>query len=142
MFTGEYRHSVDEKGRVAVPIRFRAELAGGALVSKWIDGCLAIHSRAAWDDLAERAGRLPVTDAGARTFKRFLFGTAFEVDLDRQGRIVVPQILRDFAGLKADVVVVGSHDHVELWVPERWDAYSAQMDRPEVLAEHLQGLGI
>ena len=142
MFTGEYRHSVDDKGRVAVPVRFRAELAGGAIVSKWIDGCLAIHSRPAWEALAERAGRLPVTDAGARTFQRFLFGTAFDVVLDGQGRIVVPQVLRDFAGLGADVQVVGSRDHVELWSSQRWAAYSAQMDAPEVLAEHLQGLGI
>ncbi len=144
MFTGEYRHSVDEKGRVAVPVRFRAELGGGALVSKWIDGCLAIFPRTAWDALAARAAGLPVTDAGARTFQRFVFGTAFEVELDRQGRLVVPGVLREFAGLQADapVVVVGSRDHVELWSSQRWEAYSAQMDAPEVLAEHLQGLGI
>jgi MraZ protein len=142
VFTGEYRHSVDEKGRVAIPARFRTDLASGAVVSKWIDGCLAVHPRAAWDDLAERAGRLPVTDAGARTFQRFLFGTAFEVTPDRQGRLVVPQVLRDFAALQEGVVVVGSRDHVELWSPERWAAYSASMDEPQVLAEHLQGLGI
>ena len=142
MFIGEFRHSVDDKGRVAVPVRFRSELAGGAIVSKWIDGCLAIHSRNAWESLAERAGHLPVTDAGARTFQRFLFGTAFEVTLDGQGRIVIPQVLRDFAGLRTDVQVVGSRDHVELWAPDRWSAYSAEMDAPEVLAQHLQGLGI
>jgi MraZ protein len=144
VFTGEYRHTVDEKGRVAVPVRFRAELAGGALVSKWIDGCLAIFPRAAWDALADRAAGLPVTDAGARTFQRFLFGTAFEAELDRQGRLVVPGVLREFAGLNGDApaVVVGSRDHVELWAPDRWEAYSAQMDAPEVLAQHLQGLGI
>ena len=100
MFTGEYHHAVDDKGRVAVPARFRAELAGGALVSKWIDGCLAISPRAAWDALAARAATLPVTDAGARTFQRFIFGTAFDADLDRQGRVVVPAVLREFAGLE------------------------------------------
>lgn len=144
MFTGEYRHTVDDKGRVAVPVRFRAELAGGALMSKWIDGCLAIFPRAAWDALAARAAELPVTDAGARTFQRFLFGTAFEAEPDRQGRVVVPAVLRDFAGIEVDapVVVVGSRDHVELWSAARWEAYSAQMDSPEILAEHLQGLGI
>lgn len=144
MFTGEYRHTVDDKGRVAVPVRFRAELAGGALVSKWIDGCLAIHPRNAWDALAERTASLPVTDAGARTFQRFIFGAAFEVGLDRQGRLVVPAVLRDFAGLEgeAPVVVVGSRDHLELWSSERWGAYSADMDQPDVLARHLQGLGI
>jgi len=142
VFTGEYRHSVDEKGRIAVPVRFRAELAGGALVSKWIDGCLAIFPRPAWDALAERAASLPVTDAGARTFQRFLFGTAFEVELDRQGRLVIPAVLREFAEMEEETVVVGSRDHLELWSPARWSSYSAQMDAPEVLAGHLQGLGI
>lgn len=142
MFTGEYRHAVDEKGRIAVPFRFRDDLAHGAFVTKWIDGCLALFPRAAWDELAVKAASLPVTDAGARTFQRFLFGTAFEVRLDRQGRLVVPAVLREFAGLGPEAVVVGARDHLEFWSPEAWRAFSARMDQPEVLAEHLQGLGI
>ena len=142
MFTGEYRHTVDDKGRLAVPVRFRADLAQGAVVSKWIDGCLALFPRAAWDELAEKTAALPVTDQGARTFQRFLFGTAFDIELDRQGRLVVPAVLRTFAGLESEVVVVGSRNHLEFWSPASWQQYSAQMDQPEVLAEHLQGLGI
>jgi MraZ protein len=142
MFTGEYHHTVDEKGRVAVPARFRVELAGGALVSKWIDGCLALHPKSAWDALAGKVSTLPITEPGARTFQRFIFGAAFEVELDRQGRLVVPQVLREFAGLENDAVVVGSRDHLEIWSPERWQSYSAQMDEPDVLARNLQGLGI
>jgi MraZ protein len=142
VFTGEYRHAVDDKGRVAVPVRFRTELAGGALVSKWIDGCLALHPRAAWDVLANRVATLPVTDASARTFQRYIFGTAFEVELDRQGRLVVPAVLREFAGLEGEAIIVGSRDHLELWSPAKWAAYGARMDDPEVLAQHLQGLGI
>ena len=142
MFTGEYRHTVDEKGRLAIPARFRADLAQGAQVSKWIDGCVALFPRADWEALAEQTAALPVTDQGARTFQRFLFGTAFEVKLDLQGRFVLPAVLRDFAGLKAEVVVVGARNHLEFWSPRIWSRYSAQMDQPEVLAEHLQGLGI
>ena len=142
MFTGEYRHAVDEKGRVAVPVRLRAQLDGGALVSKWIDGCLALHPRAAWDALAAKVSTLPVTDAGARTFQRHIFGTAFEIELDRQGRLVVPGVLRTWAGLEGEAVVIGSRDHLELWAPARWAEYSRRMDDPDVLAEHLQGLGI
>lgn len=142
MFTGEYRHSVDDKGRVAIPVRFRGELAAGAFISKWIDGCVAIHTRAGWDDLADKTTSLPVTSASARTFQRFIFGAAFELELDRQGRTVVPKNLREFAGLTDDVVIVGARDHLELWSPSRWQAYSAEMDAPEVLAEHLAGLGI
>ena len=142
MFTGEYRHTVDDKGRLAVPVRFRAELAQGAQVSKWIDGCVALFPRADGEVLAERTAALPVTDQSARTFQRFLFGTAFEVELDRQGRFVLPSVLREFAGLESEVVVVGARNRLELWSPQRWGHYSAQMDQPEVLAEHLQGLGI
>jgi len=142
MFTGEYQHTIDEKGRLAVPARFRAELAQGAQVSKWIDGCVALFPRADWEVLAERTAALPVTDQSARTFQRFLFGAAFEVELDRQGRFVLPLVLREFAELAAQVVVVGARRRLELWSPQRWSRYSAEMDRPEVLAEHLQGLGI
>ena len=140
--TGEFRHALDDRGRVAVPVRFRARLAQGATLARWLDGCLAIFPRPAWDALAERAASLPVTDAGARTFQRFLFGTAFEVELDRQGRLVIPAVLREFAEMEEETVVVGSRDHLELWSPARWSSYSAQMDAPEVLAGHLQGLGI
>lgn len=142
MFTGEYRHTVDDKGRLAIPVRFRDDLAMGAQVSKWIDGCVALFTRAEWEALAERTAGLPVTNPDARTFQRFLFGTAFEVELDRQGQFVLPSVLRDFAGLGAEVVIVGARNRLELWSPPRWSQYSAQMDQPEVLAEHLQGLGI
>ena len=142
MFTGEYRHAVDDKGRVAVPVRFRTELAGVCLVSSWIDGCLALHPRAAWDALAAKVATLPITDVGARTFQRHIFGTAFEIELDSQGRLLLPSVLREWAELKGEAVVIGSRDHLELWAPTRWSAYSARMDDPDVLAEHLQGLGI
>jgi MraZ protein len=142
VFTGEYRHAVDEKGRIAVPARFRGELEPGTLVSKWIDGCLALFPRHAWDDLATKVAALQLSDRNARGFQRFMFASAFEVDLDRQGRVVVPPGLRDWAGLTTDVTVVGSRDHVELWEPAKWAAYSSAMDSPDALAEHLQGLGI
>lgn len=142
MFTGEYRHAIDGKGRIAVPARFRAELEDGAFVSRWIDGCVAIFPRGAWDQLATRVASLPVSDAGARTFSRFVFSGAFEVELDRQGRALVPAGLREFATLEGEAVVVGARDHVELWNPDRWVTYSAEMQSPDVLARHLQGLGI
>jgi MraZ protein len=142
VFTGEYRHTIDDKGRIAVPTRFRAELASGAFVSKWIDGCVALHPRSAWDALTAKVATLPITDAGARTLQRAIFGAAFEFELDRQGRLLVPAVLRDWAGLRTDVVFVGSRDHVELWAPDQWRAYSERMDDPAWLAERLEGLGI
>jgi len=142
VFTGEYRHSVDEKGRIAIPSRFRAQLEGGAFVSRWIDACLAIFPRAEWDELATKVGALPLGDAGSRTFQRFIFAGAFEVELDRQGRVVLPASLRGFAGLEGEAVIVGSRDHAEIWAPSRWEEYRRELESPEALAEHLSGLGI
>jgi MraZ protein len=142
VFTGEYRHAIDGKGRIAVPVRFRTELEAGAFVSRWVDSCLAIFPREAWDQLATRVAGLPISDAGARTFSRFVFSGAFEIELDRQGRALVPAGLRDFAALEGEAVVVGARDHIELWRPSRWADYSAAMNSPDVLASHLAGLGI
>lgn len=141
MFTGEFRHAIDSKGRVAVPARFRAELATGAHVCRWLDNCVAIFPNQAWQRLADRAGEQRYADAGARSFSRFLFSGAFEVELDAQGRVVLPASLREFGGLGSDAVVVGSLDHIELWEPGRWAAVSADMSSDE-FAERIGSLGI
>ncbi len=142
MFTGEYRHAIDVKGRVAVPARFRAELAPGAFVSRWIDTCLAIFPRPEWEKLASRVAELPVSDASARAFSRFVFSGAFEFVLDAQGRLVLPPALREFAGLTNDAVVVGARDHIELWEPGEWVTYSAEMNSADALAARITDLGI
>jgi MraZ protein len=142
VFTGEYHHSIDEKGRLAVPFRFRARLADGGFVSKWIDGCLSLWPRDEWDALAAKVATLPIAEEGSRWFQRHIFGTAFEMKLDRQGRFLVPAVLRTSADLGTEAVILGARDHLEIWSPERWAAISAQMDQPEVLAKHLTGLGI
>ena len=94
MFTGEYRHTVDDKGRIAVPAKFRVQLGAGAVVSRWLDACLAIHTQQGWDELAAKVAALPVTNEASRRFQRFVFAGAAEVELDRQGRILVPAFLR------------------------------------------------
>ncbi len=143
MFTGEYRHSVDAKGRIAVPARFRARLQDGAFVSRWLDACLAIWARDAWERLAGKVAALPtVENAGARAFSRFVFASAVEVEFDAQGRFVLPAYLRETAGLEGEAVVVGSLDHAEIWAPARWDDYRRALEEPEALAAHLAGLGI
>ena len=142
MFTGEYRHSVDDKGRLAVPAKFRAQLGAGAVVSRWLDACLAIHTQTGWADLSAKVAALPITDTNARRFSRLIFAGAAEVELDRQGRILLPAFLRDAIGLGADAVVVGSRDHAEIWAPDGWTAYAAQMDDADELAQAFEGLGI
>ena len=142
MFTGEYRHTLDDKGRLAVPARFRAQLEDGAVVSRWIDGCLAIHTRTGWDALAEKVAALPITDAASRLFGRSIFAGAAETELDRQGRILLPSCLREGIGLEGEAVVVGSRDHAEIWAPATWADYRRAMDDPAAFAQAIQGLGI
>jgi MraZ protein len=142
VFTGEYRHSVDDKGRIAVPAKFRVQLESGAVISRWLDGCLAIHTRPGWETLATRAAGLPMTDAASRLFTRYVFAGAVEADLDRQGRVVLPAFLREWAGLGTEAVIVGSRDHAEIWEPSRWAGYARALDDPDELARALADLGI
>jgi len=143
VFTGEYRHSVDVKGRLAVPAKFRAQLDTGAYVSRWMDACLAIWPRAEWERLASKVAALPtVENAGARLFSRFLFANAVEVVWDAQGRFVLPSYLREAAGLESEAVIVGSLDHAEIWTPSGWNSYRKALDEPDGLAKAVSGLGI
>jgi MraZ protein len=142
VFTGEYRHTVDDKGRLAIPTRLRAQLAEGGQVSAWMDGCVALHPRDEWERMTAKVDALPFTAEPARKLRRLLYGSAYEAKLDRQGRFVLPQKLRDYAGIKAEVVLVGAGSRIELWAPKRWSEVSEQMDQPEALAESLDGLGI
>ena len=141
MFTGEYRHAVDEKGRLAVPARFRPQLAGTCVVARWLDACLAIFPMPAWEDLSAKVGSLPLTDPNARLLQRQLFAGAFETELDRQGRVLVPGNLRGFAGLEHEALVLGSRDHAEVWAPGRWETYSQALEG-EAFTDAIAGLGI
>ena len=144
-FTGEFRHSLDERGRVAIPARFRPRLGGGATLARWLDGCLGLFPQDEWASLSERIAALPVTNPQARAFGRFMFSGAAEADLDRQGRVLVPGYLREYAAIASgsQAVVVGSHNRVELWSPTKWQPYRARIEyEPEALAEHAAGLGI
>jgi MraZ protein len=142
VFTGEYRHTVDDKGRIAVPAKFRVQLGAGAVVSRWLDACLAIHTEEGWEALAAKVAALPITDQSARRFQRLIFAGAAEVELDRQGRILLPAYLREHIDLGNEAVVVGSRDHAEIWVPSTWATYAQGLEDPDELAEAFQGLGI
>ena len=142
MFTGEYRHAVDDKGRIAVPARFRAQLAGTCVVARWLDACLAIFPMSAWEELSSKVGSLPMTDPNARLLQRQLFAGAFETELDRQGRVLVPQNLRAFATLETEALVLGNREHAEIWAPAKWDDYSRALDDPTAFAQAIAGLGI
>ena len=141
MFTGEYRHAVDEKGRLAVPARFRVQLEGGCVVAWWLDACLAIFPMPAWEVIAAKVASLPVTDPTSRLLQRRLFALAFETELDKQGRVLIPQKLREAAGLEGEAVIVGGRDHAEIWAPAKWDEYGTGVEDSSFAAA-IAGLGI
>ena len=142
--TGEFRHTLDDRSRVAVPVRFRTRLAQGATLARWLDRCLGLFPHDEWEELAAKLRGLPLTNPNAREFARFMSSGAVEVELDKQGRILVPGYLREYAGLtEGEVIVVGALNRLEIWAPAAWLPYRSKIeDEPEALAEHLAGLGI
>lgn len=143
MLLGEYRHSVDAKGRVAIPAKFRDELGTGAIVTRGLDNCLFIFGRHEWESLAAKLMALPLAQANSRAFVRLMLSGATDVELDGQGRALVPEYLRSYAGIEKDAVITGLYNRVELWDTRRWDEYKAKTEHAsEEIAEHLGALGI
>ena len=120
MFTGQYTHSIDAKGRVAIPARFRLPLEEGAVAVKWAENCIGLYPRSAYEQLAQRLAGVPLNDEKGRKVARFVFGNSFDVEADAQGRILLAMPLRNWAGLTGEAVMVGARDHVEIWSPARW----------------------
>jgi MraZ protein len=141
MFLGRYQHSLDAKGRVAIPARYREEFADGVVVTRGIDRCLSVYPMATWLPLAAKVDALPITDPDARTFRRLVFAEAASLDLDGQGRILLPPELRRYANLAHDVFVIGVNTSLEIWNPEQWDSETAVIDHDgAAIAQRLASL--
>ena len=141
MLMGEYNHSLDAKGRIIVPSRLRDQLGESFVVSKGLDGCLFAFPPEEWDKLVEKLQALPLTNKDARKFSRYFLAGASEVELDKQGRALLPQTLREAAGLEKDVVLCGVGNRIEIWSKDKWDDISRYDDVDE-LAEKMADLGI
>jgi MraZ protein len=128
VFLGEYQHSVDDKGRLVMPSKFRHHLADGIVVTKGQEHCLYVFPAERWDVEVERVNRLPRTNRRNRHYARSFFGAASDQELDKQGRIQLPPTLRSFAGLGKDVVIVGVADRLEIWDTEAWARLSDEAD--------------
>lgn len=115
MFMGEYNHIIDAKGRLIVPAKFREILGDNFVVTKGLDGCLFVYSDKEWQAFEEKLKTLPLTNKNARQFTRFFLAGAAQVEVDKQGRILLPQVLREFAGLEKEVVLVGVASRIEIW---------------------------
>ncbi len=120
MFLGRYTHAIDDKGRVAIPARFREAFRGQAVLTRGIDRCLVLYPMDTWQPLAEKVSALSISDPDARAFRRMVFAEATVVEFDRQGRILIPPELRAYAGLDREAIVVGVHTYVEIWSPDGW----------------------
>jgi MraZ protein len=130
MFLGEYELRIDYKGRVAIPVKFREAFRAGLVLSRGFDRCLNIYTMVEWGKVADRLSSLPVTRLNPRRIARFTFSGAFDLEPDRQGRVVLPLSLRQYAGINDEAVMVGSHSHLQIWSRELWIA------EKQYMAEH------
>lgn len=143
MFLGEYLYSIDGKGRLTLPARYRAELAKGVVVTRGLDGCLFVYPVDEWEKLAQKINGLPLTKKDARTLARLMYSGASACVPDKQGRILLPTYLREFATLDGETVVIGLYTRLEIWNPERWSEVKSEVEEHgDVMAEHFGELGI
>ena len=143
MFIGEYKHSIDEKGRVAVPVKFRSSLGRTVIITRGLDRCLFVFTQAEWNELAAKIKELPLTQSNSRAFARLMLSGAVEVDLDKQGRVLVPDYLRSYALLDKQTIFAGVYSRVEIWNEEKWNDYKTQTEaQSDEIAERLGELGI
>ena len=143
MLIGEYKHTIDEKNRMSFPIKFRKEMGKTVILTPGLDNCLFIFTIKEWDRISGKLAESSMLSADNRSFNRYLLGGATEVAVDPQGRILIPDFLKDRAGLKGKVAIVGVHTRVELWDEVSWDKYKKSVEtQADQLAEKLGGLGV
>ena len=143
MLLGEYEHSIDTKGRMAMPAKLREGLGVKFIITKGLDGCLFVYSMDEWQRVEQKLASLPMSRKTARDFTRFLFGGACEAECDKQGRVLLPANLRRYAALERDVVIVGVGSRAEIWDAAKWQQYNEESaEDVNELAEQLADLGI
>ncbi|MEK7138463.1 MAG: division/cell wall cluster transcriptional repressor MraZ [Patescibacteria group bacterium] len=143
MLIGEYKHNLDAKKRLSIPSKFRKELGEGAVITRGLDNCLFVLPSAHWAKLAERLGNMPIVQQDSRSFARLLLSGATEVEFDGLGRILVPEYLKTYAGLKKVAVVAGLYSRLEIWDDEKWENYKANLEKnSDSIAEKLKEIGI
>lgn len=142
MFLGEFSHTIDDKGRLTLPAKFRADFAAGIIITRGIDQCLFAFPQAEWQNLAQRVSSLPLTEPQAREFRRLLFSGANDDVPDKQGRVLIPQYLREYAGLNGEVIIAGLNTHVEIWSPAAWREARKGFESGALDGEHWAKLGI
>lgn len=142
MFIGEYKHNLDEKGRLALPAKFRKQMRG-TILTRGLDRCLFVFNKDEWEELAAKIKALPMSQANSRAFSRLMFSGAVEAPLDSQGRILIPEYLKEYAGLGKIAVVAGVFNRLEIWDENHWRKYKSKTEASsDDIAEKLGELGI
>lgn len=129
MYLGRFTYNVDQKGRLAVPARFRESLSGTVILTRGIDPCLVLYPLESWEPLAAKVDALPLADPAARAFRRLMYAEAANLELDSQGRILLPPELRAWAGIEREAVIVGVNTSIEIWSQSGWQAQQAAMEQ-------------
>ncbi|NLO20538.1 MAG: division/cell wall cluster transcriptional repressor MraZ [Syntrophomonadaceae bacterium] len=143
MFLGEYQHALDNKGRITIPSRFRELLGERFVATKGLDNCIFLYPQEEWKSIEEKLHALPLTRSDVRSFVRFFFSGAAELELDKQGRTVLSLNLRSYAGIEKDVNVIGVGSRIEIWASDKWESYNQNAEASyEVIAENMIDLGI
>jgi MraZ protein len=142
MFLGQFVHTLDSKGRLTIPAKFRVHLDATLVVTRWMDRCLAVFPMAEWERLSARVSNLPMTDRRARALKRFLFSSASHVSPDNQGRVLIPPRLREYAGLDGEVVVAGLNEYMEIWGTDAWGDERERVEGDDADMDGWAALGI
>lgn len=143
MLIGEYKHILDSKKRFAIPVKLRKELGGRAVLTRGLDNCLFLYPEHEWQKLTEKLSQLPMGQGNTRSFLRLVLAGAVEVELDQLGRILIPDYLKDYAGLRQKIVVAGLYSRLEVWDEERWEIYKSEVEKnTDMVAEKLGELGL
>lgn len=143
MLIGEYKHTLDSKKRLSLPSRWRKELGRNLVVTRGLDNCLFVYPQKEWQKITAKVGQLPLGQADTRSFNRFFLSGAVEVEVDKIGRILVPDFLKEFAKLGTKVVLAGIHDRVEIWDEKKWNDYKKRIEnQADELAEKLGSVGV
>ena len=143
MFLGEFKHTIDGKGRLAIPAKFRASLSGGAIITRGLDKCLFVFPEKEWETLAQKLINLPLSQSDSRAFVRLMLSGASDVEFDAQGRILIPEHLRSYAKLSKKAVVTGLYNRIEVWDENEWTRYKTKTESAsDEIAEKLGQLGI
>jgi MraZ protein len=140
MFLGRFEHSVDVKGRVAVPARYRERLSGELILTRGNDGCLYLFTQESFEPLSEKLDALPMGESDVRNLRRSVYSSAEPVELDKQGRIIIPDHLRSYASISGDVTIIGVGRYIEIWNTEAWKALDTTIEaNVDVISSHLSG---